>query len=238
MPLLILNQANEDNEPNRRDERSVELPRRRLLQTAAACGTILSARAFGQSGPDIACSASSIVTPGATEGPYYPVTKLPDNNADLTLVSGKATRALGQQVVVRGRVLRKDCTPVPGTAVELWQACASGRYMHPGDPNTDLVFDPNFQYFARVITDAQGRFVFRTVRPGKYPGRTNHLHFRIEPPGLPRLTTQLYFKDEPGNAFDGIYNGVPAAQRGNVTVDFKPDPSDTRLLLGTWLVFV
>jgi protocatechuate 3,4-dioxygenase beta subunit len=208
-----------------------------IVSSFATAGTLIVARsALAQSND--ACKPGSVLTPRATEGPFYPVMKLPDSNVDLTQVAGKATRARGQHIVIRGRVLRQDCKAVANTSVEMWQASESGRYMHPNDRNTRAELDPNFQYFARAVTDSEGRFVMRTVRPGRYPGRTPHCHFRIEPPGLPSLSTQMYFGGDQGNAEDGIYLDVPVAQRPGVTIDFKPLPEDSRLLVGYFDIFV
>ena len=100
--------------------------------------------------------------------------------------------------------------------LELWQANASGRYKHPVD-NHDAPLDPNFTGFGRVVTDAQGHYRFKTIKPGAYPWRNHynawrpaHLHFSLFGQGFAqRLVTQMYFPGDPLLAFDPMYLSVP-----------------------------
>ncbi|WP_341705714.1 hypothetical protein [Ferrovibrio sp.] len=101
----------------------------------------------------------------------------------------------GMPLRLGGRVLDPACRPLAGVLVDLWQADAEGRYDNDG-----------FRLRGHVVTDAEGRWAFDTVRPGLYPGRTRHLHVKLQPAGGRVLTTQLYFPGEPGNARDGIFD--------------------------------
>jgi protocatechuate 3,4-dioxygenase beta subunit len=128
----------------------------------------------------------------------------------------------GEQIVVQGLVLDMDDRPLDQVIVEVWQACASGRYNHPQDRN-DRPADPNFQYWAKMLTGADGSFAFRTIHPGKYPGRTPHIHYRVIAPKRPELVTQMYFESQSEyNKKDGIYMELKPEQRQAVTVGFEP----------------
>jgi protocatechuate 3,4-dioxygenase beta subunit len=99
--------------------------------------------------------------------------------------------------------------------VEVWQANAAGRYLHKVDQH-DAPLDPNFSGAGRVITDDQGRYQFRTIKPGAYPWgnhynawRPQHIHFSLFGAGiLSRLVTQMYFPGDPLHALDPIFNSI------------------------------
>ena len=154
-----------------------------------------------------AASFPLIVTPGQTEGPFYPVSLPADRDADLVRVQGQTAQALGQITHVSGRVLDRRGGIVGGAMVEIWQCDAHGIYSHPRAPGHDR-HDPGFQGYGRTLVDAAGRYAFRTIRPVAYPGRTPHIHFKVYAPGLGRLTTQLYIAGEPRNASDGVLNAI------------------------------
>jgi len=145
-------------------------------------------------------------TPSETEGPYYPVDTAIEHDADLTRLAGRTERALGQVIELAGRVLDTNGAPVAGARLELWQANAAGRYMHPRDRSA-APLDPNFQGYALLRTDAAGRFSIISVKPGAYrmgrDQRTPHLHWKIES-GARRLTTQMYFPGEALNDSDTL----------------------------------
>ena len=86
--------------------------------------------------------------------------------------------------------------------------------------------DPNFQGFGRTVTDAEGRYLFRTIRPVPYPGRTPHIHIAVFPPGEPPFITQLYVRGEPRNAGDFLFDRIPPEQRPLVLADFVPVQRD------------
>jgi protocatechuate 3,4-dioxygenase beta subunit len=134
--------------------------------------------------------------------------------ADMSVHQGRA--ALGERIIVAGRVTDEAGRPVAGTMMELWQANASGRYQHPSDQH-DAPVDPNFLGNGRVFTDADGRYSFISVKPGAYPWRNhhnawrpNHIHFSLFGAGFAsRLITQMYFPGDPLLALDPVFNAVP-----------------------------
>lgn len=154
-------------------------------------------------------------TPALTIGPYYP-DRLPlDQDNDLLLINDAITPAVGEILWVSGRVLDNSGSPVRGAAVEIWQADNNGAYIHSASPIPNR--DGNFQGYGRFETGSDGRYLFRTVRPGLYPGRTRHIHYQIRTPGRGNLITQLHFEGEPLNASDGVLNGVTnPAQRASI----------------------
>jgi protocatechuate 3,4-dioxygenase beta subunit len=148
-----------------------------------------------------------VVTPGQTEGPYYPKALPADMDWDLVRVQGQATQAVGQITYVSGRILDRHGEVVRGAVVEIWQCDATGIYNHPGDPGHSR-HDKAFQGYGRTEVDASGRYAFRTIRPVPYPGRTPHIHFKVHAPGVGRLTTQMYVAGEKQNATDGLLNAI------------------------------
>jgi protocatechuate 3,4-dioxygenase beta subunit len=176
------------------------LRRRELLIGAAA----LAVPAFA---PLASASTGLVVTPGQTEGPFYPVTLPPDMDADLVRVQGRAAQAVGQVTHVSGRLLDKRGGVVKGAMVEIWQCDANGIYNHPGDGGQKRR-DAAFQGYGRTTVDLEGRYAFRTIRPVAYPGRTPHIHFKVHAPGAGRLTTQMYVAGEAQNARDGVLRSI------------------------------
>jgi protocatechuate 3,4-dioxygenase, beta subunit len=151
------------------------------------------------------------------------------NDNDLT--TQHAGEAIGQRIVVFGRVLDSDGRAVPNTLVEVWQANAAGRYAHAVD-NWPAPLDPNFTGGGRVVTDAKGDYSFTTIRPGAYPWgnhhnawRPAHIHFSLFGRSFTqRLVTQMYFPDDPLFDQDPIFNSVPdpaARQRMVSTFDLS-----------------
>lgn len=154
-----------------------------------------------------AAGADLVVTPGQTEGPYFPTSLPADMDADLVRVKGQAAQAVGQVTHISGRVLDKRGEIVRGALVEIWQCDARGVYNHPGDPGLKRR-DAAFQGYGRSEVDAAGRYAFRTIRPVAYAGRTPHIHFKVHAPGVGRLTTQMYVAGEPQNARDFVLSGI------------------------------
>jgi protocatechuate 3,4-dioxygenase beta subunit len=158
----------------------------------------------------IAAMGRSAVPTSAQElGPFYPVHHLADVDADLTRVRGRSGIAKGTAINVLGRVVDTKGNPVPNARLEIWQANAAGRYLHPGDANNPAPVDPDFQGFATLRTDRDGRFKFRSVKPGAYPiggGRIRTPHIHMEVTGRnEKLTTQMYFPGEELNAKDIVF---------------------------------
>lgn len=191
--------------------------RRDVLKKAGMFGLGFFATGLGR-------AAAGILTPPQTEGPFYPVHDQDDKDVDLTLVKGHAQRAKGVVQRVGGKVVGIDGAPLAGAMVEIWQACETGKYNHPDDPNT-AALDPDFQYWGRTTTDAQGTYSFLTIKPGAYPAdgswvRPPHIHFKVAAPGFRALTTQMYWEGEALNAKDRILKQLTPEGRKAVTVPF------------------
>lgn len=126
------------------------------------------------------------------------------DNDLLTNYAKPGESAIGERIILHGRVLDENARPVPNTLVEAWQANAGGRYRHKKDTYLAPV-DPNFGGCGRTLTDENGYYYFRTVKPGAYPWRNYvnnwrpaHIHFSIFGSGfLQRLITQCYFEGDP-----------------------------------------
>ena len=159
-------------------------------------------------------------TPAQTEGPFYPVKDQDDKDWDLVSVRGRPQPAQGEVIFIQGQILDGDCRPVASALVEIWQACESGKYNHPNDTNSARL-DPNFQYWGRAVTDAEGRYMFRTIKPGAYPADTHwwrppHVHYKVHKRGYLELTTQLYFRGESYNDDDKILQRLPRSEQEKV----------------------
>jgi protocatechuate 3,4-dioxygenase alpha subunit len=155
---------------------------------------------------------TSVTTPSQTVGPFFHNALDRPGWADLT-----AAGASGDKIRVEGRVLDGDRAPVFDAFLEIWQANAAGRYAHPED-DQDKPLDPCFRGFGRVFTDADGRYGFTTIRPGRVPGRGNtlqapHLNVAIFARGLlKQLTTRIYFADQhAANETDPVLNAIEDA---------------------------
>jgi len=177
------------------------LSRRSLIRSGAL--TLVG----GASSCVLASAVKLAPTVSQAIGPFYPVARPLDQDADLTMIRGRRDRARGQVINVVGRVLDPDGRPVPFAAIDLWQANAAGRYAHPGDGNP-APLDPGFQGSARLKADGNGFYRFRTVKPGPYPGRVPHLHLDISRQSR-RVVTQMYFPAEAGNHDDVLLRRIP-----------------------------
>ena len=143
-------------------------------------------------------SVSEITGPTFGHGDIDPI----DN--DLIKNYAKTGDPVGERIIVHGRVLDENARPVAGTLVEVWQANASGRYRHKKDSYLGAL-DPNFGGCGRTITDENGYYFFRTIKPGAYPWRNwvnnwrpAHIHVSVFGHSFSqRLITQLYFEGDP-----------------------------------------
>jgi protocatechuate 3,4-dioxygenase beta subunit len=185
-----------------------------------------------------ALAGSCGLTAPQTEGPFYPGQTLIHASNDLTRVPGRPQRALGQLIQILGKVTDENCRPVAGATVEIWQACASGRYNNPKDTNP-APLDPDFRYWGEAHTDADGEYTFRTIRPGAYPAdvdwdRPPHIHFKVSRLGFHELTTQMYFRGQPLNEKDLILGKLSASQQAAVIVEFSPSPGEPGSLTGSF----
>ena len=132
----------------------------------------------------------------------------------------------GERVSIEGRVVDGDGKPVNDAAVELWQANGQGKYASPEDEQ-DKPVEPGFRGYGRSLTDDEGRFRFRTIKPGPVPGpdgglQAPHLVITIFMRGLlKQLLTRVYFPDEPANAQDPVLALVPAERRATLVAKKK-----------------
>ena len=207
-----------------------DLSRRELLKMSLMVGaaSVVSTRfAFAQ--------ANLLRTPDQILGPFYPLKPL-GQNVDLTRVPGRPGRAEGQVLNVMGRVLNLKGEPVRNAQLEIWQANAHGRYTHPSDHNP-APLDPNFEGSSTLITDDDGRYRFKTIKPAAYPAGPNmmrpaHIHFQVSG-RQDRLVTQMYFAGDPYNAADPFLNSAGRKELLIMpllepTAEFEPDSKVVR----------
>ena len=139
-----------------------------------------------------------------TSGPDFSHLQLGKFDNDLLLNFNNGGLPVGERILLSGRVCDQYGKPIPHTLVEMWQANAGGRYRHKNDRYL-APLDPNFGGVGRTLTDSQGYYSFRTVKPGPYPWRNGpndwrpaHIHVSISGPSIAtRLITQLYFEGDP-----------------------------------------
>jgi protocatechuate 3,4-dioxygenase, beta subunit len=161
-------------------------------------------------------------------GPVFGHDAIRPLDDDLTRNARINGEPLGERIVVHGRVLDDNGRPQPNTLIEIWQANACGRYIHVVDRH-DAPLDPNFVGGGRCVTNADGRYKFKTIKPGAYPWgnhhnawRPNHIHLSLFGPAyLSRLITQMYFPGDPLLEFDPIYRSAPAAVRERMVARFS-----------------
>ena len=150
---------------------------------------------YGFGGPladldlDLAPTAEcGIETAAQADGPFY--IPLTPHRSDLIQTDG-----LGTPLILAGLVMTPDCQPIAGAVMDFWHCDDAGVYDNAG-----------FRYRGHQFTDASGAYRLRTIRPGKYPARTQHIHIKMQGPETQRLTTQIYFPDRPEeNAVDRVY---------------------------------
>lgn len=160
-------------------------------------------------------------TPKQTEGPFYPDHLPLDTDNDLLVLNDASTPALGVVTYLSGRIVDVRGEPIRGATVEIWQADANGVYLHKDSDNAGKR-DKGFQGFGRFLTGTTGEYLFRTIRPVPYPGRTPHIHFAVKAPGRGKFTTQCYIRGHEMNAGDSVLKGVPEGrERDLLLVDFQ-----------------
>jgi protocatechuate 3,4-dioxygenase beta subunit len=176
------------------------LIRRRILAAAAVLPVM---PAFAQS-RSLTCGE---LTHSQTEGPFF------KTNTPLR-VSLLEPQSKAPRLIVTGQVLSARCQPVANALLDFWHADEDGEYDNRG-----------FRYRGHQFADAQGRYRLETIVPAEYPGRARHIHVKVQAPGRRILTTQIYFRDEPGNRRDGLYRAdlemrMPGKGAGEGTFDF------------------
>ena len=162
-----------------------------------------------------------VVSLADTTGPRFSAADVQPEEADLSRQGPDKPRALGQLITISGRVLDDAGKPVRDCLIEIWHANASGKYIHHNDPSP-VPEDANFRGRGRVVTDAEGRYSFRTVKPGGYavpdhrPGdtigwwRPPHIHVSLFGANFAsRLVSQIFFPGDPLNEADLILGRIP-----------------------------
>lgn len=184
----------------------------RITRRDVTRGLVTSA-GLAATGPVI---AALVPTPRQVEGPFHPAEAQDDTDLDLTIIQGHDETATGEVILVEGQVLGTDGQPLTNALVDVWQANHHGRYSHARDPNT-APLDPHFQGWGLLRTDSDGRYRFKTIKPGAYPlsflggdgWRCRHIHFKVIGDGHDELVTQMYFDGDPLLAQDMEIAKVP-----------------------------
>jgi protocatechuate 3,4-dioxygenase beta subunit len=173
-------------------------------------------------------------------GPGPAISELTDEDADLTRNAGTGGEAIGERIIVTGRVLDANRGPIPNSLVEVWQPNAAGRYFHRNDQH-HAPLDPNFIGMGRCKTNAEGVYRFVTIRPGAYPWlnhpnawRPPHIHFSVFGAAFAsRLITQMFFPGDPLLALDPIVKSIPTeAARERLIATYDHDVTESGWALG------
>jgi len=213
------------------------ISRRRFLEASSALGGLVVCGGFAP----LFAQEEQVRTEDQVLGPFYPVPRPLDRDADLTHLRGRRASAKGQITHLMGRVVNTQGKPLAGIKVEIWQANVHGRYAHINDTNP-APLDPNFQGYGVQVSDAKGRFRFKTIKPGAYPTgiddwtRPPHIHFNVTG-RHEALVTQMYFPGEALNDKDRLLQSAAPAQS---TLIAKVNPAGADLepdsLVVTWAV--
>ncbi len=158
--------------------------------TAAVTSAAPAAPALPTGAPATACKAPATPMVAMTEGPYY---RADPPQRSVLYSPGIA----GSRLILSGLVLTRSCVPIANARVDFWQADGNGVYDNTG-----------YTLRGFQLTDGQGRYQLDTVVPGLYPGRTEHIHVKVTPPGGATTTSQLYFPTSSRNQSDGIFSGT------------------------------
>jgi protocatechuate 3,4-dioxygenase beta subunit len=170
----------------------IDTPTRRVILGAGVfvAGSMLAIdRSLAQAplAPTPACHDGDEATLPQTEGPYF---KPSSPERTELFEEGMA----GQPIELVGFVLTRACKPLAGALLDFWQADDKGRYDNSG-----------FRLRGHQFTDAEGRYRLRSIVPGLYPGRTRHIHVKVQPRDGSVLTSQLYFPGESKNRSDSLF---------------------------------
>ena len=132
------------------------------------------------------------------EGPFF--TPLSPERTSLIESGMSAPR-----MVLAGQVVDLSCKPVAGALLDFWQCDDRGHYDNQG-----------YRLRGHQYTNRQGEFRLTTLVPGEYPGRTPHIHVKVQRENGPVLTTQLYLPDHSRNARDFLFQpSLSMARRGS-----------------------
>jgi protocatechuate 3,4-dioxygenase beta subunit len=172
-----------------------QITRRRLLELGLALPPLglLAGHADLLESPALAATpavydADDDPTPQLTEGPYF----TPNSPKRKSIVHAGAP---GTRLTLTGRVLTTAGKPIPNALIDFWQADGRGAYDNSG-----------YRFRGHQLTNAKGQYALFTIVPGLYPGRTKHIHVKVQAPRKPVLTTQLFFPGVAGNRSDGIFD--------------------------------
>ncbi len=169
-----------------------------LAGAGIVLGAVVAPGVLAQTAPSAAVSTTTTaattvgqtqtLTLAETEGPYFKA-----NSPETTSLLQDGMQ--GTVLTVTGQVLAQDGTPIANALLDFWQANASGSYDNSG-----------YTLRGHQYTDANGYYTLTTIVPGLYPGRTEHIHVKVQAPNGPVLTTQLFFPGVAQNARDGIFD--------------------------------
>jgi len=173
-------------------------------------------------------------------GPLFSDVRLEPCENDLTRSANAGMEAMGERLIVVGRVLDENDRPIPNTLIEIWQANAAGRYRHAVDQH-NAPLDPNFIGAGRCVTNDKGEYRYLTIRPGAYPWlnhanawRPAHIHLSLFGPSfVTRLVTQMFFPGDPLIPLDPILNSIPSKRaRQRLIASYAHDATEPEFALG------
>lgn len=192
-------------------KKSLDIPRRQLIKLAG----LASASAISS------VQANPVNTPSASEGPYYPTPSMrhTDIDNDLVKIADKTRQAGGEIITLKGIVTNAALLPLSGIRVEIWQCDVNGRYLHTRDRNSATP-DSGFQGFGHTLTNANGEYEFRTIKPVSYPGRAPHIHVKLFKDEKV-FTTQFYVKDHADNSQDVLHRRMSVEEQKAVEMEFS-----------------
>lgn len=169
-------------------ERPASVPTPVATSNATATTAVTASSATTTPAAAGTCTPPLTLSPTSTEGPYYKAGSPQRSNL---VEAGMA----GTRIVITGVVRTTDCKPVANAWLDFWQSDAAGAYDNSG-----------YRLRGHLLADGEGRYRLETIVPGEYPGRTEHIHVKVQVPGGPMWTGQLYFPSEgSSNARDGIF---------------------------------
>ena len=175
--------------------------------------------------------AQALATAVTGDGPYYP-DRLPlDTDNDLLIINDGITPAVGEIAHFGGQLLAESGAPVRGAVIEIWQSDVNGSYIHTEGRN-DGKLDRNFQGYGRFLTDAEGRYYFRTIKPVPYTlqgqFRAPHIHVAVSKGGRRIMATQAMVKGHEANDGDLVTRRITdPALLETLMVEYRALPGST-----------
>lgn len=198
----------------------MRIDRRQWLRAAACSGAWLGARG--------AFAEALAATARTTEGPFYPDRMPLDTDNDLLLINDAMTPGVGEITHLTGRLLSASGEPIRNAFIEIWQTDVHGNYLHSEGRRDDGSYDAGFQGYGRFLTDSQGRYYFRTIKPVQYTlqgmFRAPHIHFAVSVAGRRALTTQALVRGHEANDRDFLIRRLDGDALETLLVDYVPLP--------------